>query len=146
MTLALLTDALARLFRFRGRGLAFLGLLVVYLVLCVLIGFWAGRVAQKKGRQFSLYMAIGTVVSLCGLLPGLVVVIVAYAQGPAGPPGVVPIAPGAPGPGQYTPQPPPPPPGAGPPPPPPSASPGGQVRQSPDGGYEYTPRPPGQRK
>ena len=144
MALAILPDALARLFRFRGRGLVFLGLFVVYLVLCVLIGFWAGRVAQKKGRQFSLFMAIGTVVSLFGLLPGLVVVIVAYAQGPAGPEGAVPVAPGAPLSGQYTPQPPPPP--AGPPPPPSTASPGGEVKQSTDGGYEYTPEPPWNRK
>ena len=127
MAIALMTDFAARVFpRLRHRGLWFLLLVLVYLILCALVALWAGRVAQNRGRQFSLYFAIAFILSLCCLLPGIVVVIVAYAQGPGtGAPGQMPGAPGAPPGGQYTPAPPPgqyapppPPPGAPPPPPP----------------------------
>ena len=91
MAIALFSDTLARVGRLRFRGLGFLLAVVIYLVLCALIGLWAGRVAQRKGRQFSLYFAIAFIVSLCALIPGIVVVIVAYAQGPgAGTPGQLP--------------------------------------------------------
>ena len=143
-------DALGRVRVFRLRGLGLIGALVVYLALCALIGFWAGHVAQNRGRQFSLYFVTAFVVSLCGLIPGIIVVIVAYAQGPAAaPPGQMPGAPGTPTPGLYAPSPPPGP--ATPPPPPPTgasapppsgADSGGEVKRDPDGGVEYTPPPP----
>jgi len=152
MAIALMTDFVARVPRLRFRGLGLLLAVAIYLVLCALLGLWAGRIAQNRGRQFSLYFVIAFIVSLCGLLPGIVVVIVAYAQGPGtGTPPQMPGAQGVPPGGQYTPVPPPgqqaPPPlgpQAPPPPPQPPAGPqaSGQVTQNPDGGYEYTPPPP----
>jgi hypothetical protein len=148
MAIALMADFVARVPRLRFRGLGLLIAVAIYLVLCALVGLWAGHVAQNRGRQFSLYFAIAFIVSLCGLLPGIVVVIVAYAQGPStGTPPQMPGASGAPPGGQYTPvppplQPPPSPPQAPPPPPPVEPQASGQVKQNPDGGYEYTPPPP----
>jgi hypothetical protein len=159
MAIATLTDCLARVYRFRFHGVGFLGLVVVYLGLCALIGLWAGKVAQKKGREFTTWFALGLLISLCGLLGGLIVVIVAYAMSPAagppagvaGPPGgfapprpgPVPPPPGMPappGPGQVPPPGPVAPPPSAPPPPPPAGP--GQPSQSSQGGYEYTPPPP----
>lgn len=135
-----LVFAAARTTRFRVPRLGFLGIVLVYIVLSVLVGYWAGRVARDRGRDFGIFMTVGFVVSLCGLVTGLVVVLIAYLMGPkpgagvsdAGgvPPAEIPQAPPPPGkPEQVTP----------PTPPPDSA---GEVRQGPDGGYEYTPPPP----
>jgi len=159
MALTGMTDFIARLRLFRFHGIGFLVIAVVYLGLCVLIGLWAGRVAQKKGREFTTWFALGLIISICGLIPGLIVVIVAYVMSPAagmpaGPPGgytppggtVPPPPPGQapPAPGTAAPTPPAPPPGPGAPPPPPPAQGGtGEASQSSQGGYEYTPPPPG---
>jgi len=153
MTSAAIIDAAARVRLFRLHGIGLILAILIYLGLCALIGLWAGRVAQRRGRQFSLYFVIAFVVSLCGLIPGIVVVIVAYVQGPSGGmPGQLPVGPGGPQGGQFAPTPPPgpqmpPPPGphASTPPPPPTpagSDAGGQVKQNPDGGYDFTPPKP----
>jgi hypothetical protein len=157
---------LARTRIFHMPRVAALGFLILYVGIALLIGFWAGRVARARGRDYAVYMAIGTIVSFCGLIPGLIVVLVAYLQGPAQgqpaqrsdvpppgpPPGVGTSAAPPPPPGQSADRgtqnagavvPPPPPPV--PPAPPPPDEPSGvspEVRRKPDGGYEYTPPPP----
>jgi hypothetical protein len=134
-------DITARVYRFRVTGIPALILILVLLGAAVGIGFWAGKVAQNKGKGFGAFFALGFFLSLCGLLPGLVVVIIAYAmneeQGnttgagaglpprPSGPAYQPPPAPGAP--------------------PVPPTPPAGQASPSPQGGYQYQPgaAPPG---
>ncbi|MHB8896696.1 MAG: hypothetical protein ACYC99_16190 [Candidatus Geothermincolia bacterium] len=137
-----------RPFRTRFSVVVLLLLAVLYIGLAVLIGLWAGKVANGKGRDFGVFMAIGLVVSLCGLIPGLVVVVIAYALEPpqAGPrtrtiAATPPSGPGQPPPATHQVPPPPPP---GPPTPPPATGQGsaGKVSPSRDGGFEYTPPPP----
>jgi hypothetical protein len=143
--LVLVDAARVRVTRFHLPRLGFFGLVIVYIGVSILIGYWAGRVARNKGRDFGIFMTVGFVVSLCGLVPGLVVVLIAYligarpglpAQGagqesPSAAPPVPPLS------GTVTPQPP-----SGQPPPPPPPAGIGEATRDPDGGYEYTPPPP----
>lgn len=135
-------DAIARTRVVRpARFCALIAILLICLGLAVLIGYWAGRVARDKGRDFAAFMAFGTAASLLGLLPGLIVVLVAYLIGPATPaePATAPAsAPPTPSTEVHVPQPP-------PPPPEPREAQGddrGEAVRSPEGGYEYTPPPP----
>jgi hypothetical protein len=115
---------------FRTHGLFALIVIAVGLGLCLIVGFWAGKVAERKGREFGVFFTLGFLLTICGIIPGLIVVIIAYAirpspaTGPAGA-GTVP-PPGAPAAGYQAPAPPP---GAGP------------ATPSPQGGYEYAPPP-----
>ena len=53
------------------------------LVLSVLLGFWAGKVASNKGKSFGAFFALGFFLTLfCGI-GGIIVIIVAYAMSPA---------------------------------------------------------------
>jgi len=72
--------------------------IVLRLACCVAIGYWAGKIAQDKGRSFGGFFALGFVATLCGLLPGILVVVILYVMEPAG--GA--IAPGVPHPVSWT--------------------------------------------
>jgi hypothetical protein len=77
--------ALGALTATRLKGLptiAFLGIALVYIALSILIGYWAGRVARRKGHDFGIFLTTGFIISLCALVPGLLVVAIAYAIGP----------------------------------------------------------------
>ncbi|MBU1671382.1 MAG: hypothetical protein KKF41_06560 [Actinobacteria bacterium] len=128
-------DMTARVYRWRFTGIPALLIILVWLGAAVGIGFWAGRVAQGKGRGFSAFFALGFFLSLCGIVPGLVVVIVVYAMTPESGPGARPAAGMPPTPSGPAYQPPPAP-GA---PPTPPTSPPPQASPSPQGGYQYQP-------
>lgn len=137
--------------RWHFSGLAAIAILLAVAAVAAGIGFWAGTVAQKKGRGFGAFFALGFILGICGIIPGLIVVVVAYALGPiAG--GPVSSAPGVRGPIPRSGPPPPPvpppsppavqpqaPPSSGqgvaqPPPPPPQQPPGGASYSPPPGG------------
>jgi len=82
MSAVLGLDALAST-RIRGLPtIAFLGIALAYIAVSILIGYWAGRVARRKGHDFGIFLTTGFIISLCGLVPGMLVVIIAYAIGP----------------------------------------------------------------
>jgi hypothetical protein len=73
-----------RPFRFvRTHPLMALVIIVVGLGISALVGFWAGKVAEGKGREFGAYFALGFLLTICGIIPGLIVVIITYVLKPA---------------------------------------------------------------
>ncbi len=66
----------------RGVGYMILAI-IIGIAICVVFGYWAGRVAQGKGRSFAAFFVFAFVMGLCGIVPGLLVVIIAYMMQPA---------------------------------------------------------------
>lgn len=66
----------------RGIGYLILGI-IVGIAICVGFGYWAGKVAQGKGRSFTTFFVLGFVMGLCGLVPGALVVAITYMMQPA---------------------------------------------------------------
>lgn len=63
---------------------------MIGLAACVAIGWWAGAIARDKGKSFGTFFALGFIATLCGLLPGILVVVIVYVMEPEGgavPPG-----------------------------------------------------------
>lgn len=96
-------NLLAREYVWRVTGAPALAIIVGgWLIFGSLLGVWAGSVARKKGKSFGGFFAITLALSLCGIVGGLIGVVIAYAMNPApgyGPqaqqaPGAVPPAPG----------------------------------------------------
>ncbi len=109
--MSFLSDVFPRVFRFRAHGLLALIIIAVGLGICALVGLWAGKVAQGKGREFGVFFALGFLLAICGIIPGLIVVIIAYAISPAPAQGQAAsrttLAPGMPPPGSQSQAPPP---------------------------------------
>ena len=66
----------------RGIGYFILAI-IIGIAICVAFGYWAGWVARSKGRSFVAFFVFAFVMGLCGLIPGLLVVIIAYMMQPA---------------------------------------------------------------
>lgn len=143
--MSFLSDVFPRVFRFRAHGLLALIIIAVGLGICALVGLWAGKVAQGKGREFGVFFALGFLLAICGIIPGLIVVIIAYAISPAPAQGQAAsrttLAPGMPPPGSQSQAPPPQTSNQAQPPSAPATPGDGPVTPSPQGGYEYVPPP-----
>ncbi len=58
--------------------------IVVGLIICAIVGYWAGKVADSKGKSFAMFFTLGFIATICGLIPGILVVIIAYVMEPEG--------------------------------------------------------------